>query len=209
MARIRHGRYVGFMLLLFLATSAFSFETSLAVAFAVGFDIAALGFLLSSLPHWSEGAPQTIRDQAGRDVGGRIAILLMTVAILAAVLIAVANLMSIREHPEHWYEALSLLTLVEAWVFANLVMAYHYAHRFYDSDELGRDVGGLRFPGNVAPCFADFVNFAFVLGMTSQTADIEITGAPLRRMATVHGMVAFFFNLGVVAFAINLVATAI
>ena len=46
----------------------------------------------------------------------------------------------------------------------------------------------------------------FVLGMTCQTADIAITGQHMRRVATAHGYLAFIFNLGVLALAVNVVA---
>ena len=67
--------------------------------------------------------------------------------------------------------------------------------------------GGLQFPGDAAPGFSDFVNFAFVIGMTCQTADVNITGAHIRRVATFHGLFAFAFNLGILALAVNALAS--
>jgi uncharacterized membrane protein len=207
MQSVRHGRYVVFLLLLVVLTGVCSLALSLDAAFALAFDCAAIGFMLSIIPHWSEGAPQTIRDQAVRDVGGRFAILLLTLIILGAVLVAVGSLIGGQDQGSTLRKALSIATLILAWIFANLVMAYHYAHRFYDQDHGGQDHGGLEFPGTPTPCFADFVNFSVVLGMTCQTADIAITRAAIRRMTTMHGVVAFFFNLGILAFAVNVVAS--
>jgi uncharacterized membrane protein len=209
MLNLRHRRYSAFVFMLLLLAAILNLRLPFAAAFSVAFDISALGYILSSIPHWSEGAPQTIREQAARDVGGRSAIILLTLTIMGAILIAVGILVSNQEQSGRWGRELSLATLVLAWIFANLVMAYHYAHRFYDQESGGDDHGGLSFPGSNKPCFADFVNFAFVLGMTCQTADIAITRAPLRRITTLHGVAAFFFNLGVLAFAINLTATTL
>ena len=206
MASLKHGRYVVFLSLLTASTGLFSLRFSFDISFALSFNLAALAFVLSSVPHWSEGAPQTIRDQAMRDVGGRFAILLLTLIILGSVLYAVGSLVREQQRPGGYGTLLPICTICIAWVFANLVMAYHYAHRYYDQETGGRDHGGLLFPGKESPSFADFVNFAFVLGMTSQTADIAITRPSIRRMTTVHGIVAFFFNLGILALAVNIVA---
>lgn len=206
MTSLKHGRYAAFLGLLTASTGLFSLRFSLDISFAISFNFAALAFVLSSVPHWSEGAPQTIRDQAVRDVGGRFAILLLTLIILGSVFYAVGSLVRVQERSGGYGTLLPICTICIAWAFANLVMAYHYAHRYYDQETGGRDHGGLLFPGTESPSFADFVNFAFVLGMTCQTADISITSASIRRMTTVHGIVAFFFNLGILALAVNIVA---
>ena len=43
--------------------------------------------------------------------------------------------------------------------------------------------------------------------MTCQTADVNITGAHIRRVATFHGLFAFAFNLGILALAVNALAS--
>ena len=207
MFKLQHRRYAVFIISLLFLSSAFSVYFPVATAFSLSFGTSALTYIFSSIPHWAEGAPQTIRDQAARDVGGRTVIIMLTLIILGAILVAVGILVGSQEQSSSWNRELALATLVLAWIFANLVMAYHYAHCFYEQEGEGSDHGGLSFPGNNEPCFADFVNFAFVLGMTCQTADIAITPAALRRIATLHGVAAFFFNLGILAFAINQAAT--
>ncbi len=206
---VRHGRYLGFLSILLLTAGLLALWAPFDVAFTTAFDLAALLFLLSSARHWFEGAPQTIREQAARDDGGRIALLTVTAVVVAAVMAAVGSLIRRRGQLGPELLILTVGTLVLAWAFANIVMAYHYAHRFYDRDVAGGDHGGLEFPGQSQPCFADFVNFAFVLGMTCQTADVAITNSTLRRVATVHGVLAFFFNLGILALVVNTVASSL
>ena len=53
------------------------------------------------------------------------------------------------------------------------------------------------------PGYADFVYFSFTLGMTFQTSDVAITDAALRSVVTFHCLAAFVFNIGVLAFTIN------
>ena len=55
---------------------------------------------------------------------------------------------------------------------------------------------------------ADFVYFAFTLGVALQTSDVVITSPGIRRVVTVHCVAAFFFNLGVLALAINVLGRA-
>ena len=98
-------------------------------------------------------------------------------------------------------------TLLASWTFANLVYAFHYARRYYSAGT-GGDYGGLDFPGDYEPAFADFVNFAFVIGMTCQTADITITHCAMRRISTFHGLFAFAFNLGILALTVNVLASS-
>ena len=42
--------------------------------------------------------------------------------------------------------------------------------------------------------------------MTCQVSDVAITDPVMRRNALVHGLVSFFFNLGVLALTINVLA---
>nr|WP_290833718.1 DUF1345 domain-containing protein [Halomonas sp.] len=64
----------------------------------------------------------------------------------------------------------------------------------------------LFFPGQHLPKFADFCSFAFVIGMTCQVSDVAVETSYLRRVVTFHGILAFSFNLGVLALTINVLA---
>ena len=67
-------------------------------------------------------------------------------------------------------------------------------------------IGGLKFPGDQEPDNWDFVHFAVVIGVASQTADIAFTAKRLRRIGTVHSVISFTFNTAVLALTINLLA---
>jgi uncharacterized membrane protein len=45
-----------------------------------------------------------------------------------------------------------------------------------------------------------------VIGMTCQTADLDISSRRIRRIVTIHGVSAFFFNLGVLAMTVNVLS---
>ena len=167
-----------------------------------GFSIAATAFLLSVLDLLRQGEAGQIRVRAKRNDANRAGLLVVTGATMLVVLVAVAKELGGRTQPGS--AALVVVTLVLAWLFSNTVYALHYAHLFY-SDENGRpgDDGGIEFPHCDEPDYWDFVYFAFTLGMTFQTSDVEITARRVRRVALGHCLAAFVFNLGVIAFTIN------
>jgi uncharacterized membrane protein len=102
--------------------------------------------------------------------------------------------------------ALSIVTVALSWFLAQTAFALDYAHEFYAEGDEGADRGGLRFPGGEAPDFWDFLHFSVIIGAAAQTADIEITSKPIRRLVTVHSLIAFSFNAVILALTINLTA---
>ena len=102
---------------------------------------------------------------------------------------------------------LAVLTVVCAWLLMHTMFALHYAHDYYVS--LIRDPDAptcLRFPTETQPDYWDFVYFSFVIGMTSQVADVEISSRKFRQLCLIHGILSFFFNTAIVAMSINLIA---
>ena len=59
---------------------------------------------------------------------------------------------------------------------------------------------------NFRPDYWDFMYFSFVVGMTFQVSDVEVEDPKLRRQVLAHGVLAFFFNVVIVALTINIVA---
>ena len=97
-----------------------------------------------------------------------------------------------------------MATLLLIWLFANSVYMLHYAHAFYlENHEQGGDRGGIDFPKTRHPDYWDFAYFSFTLGMTFQTSDTDITSTQVRKIALLHSFAAFVFNIGVIAFTIN------
>ena len=96
-----------------------------------------------------------------------------------------------------------IATLVLAWLFSNIVYALHYAHLYYRRGKDGKDRGGIDFPGTPEPDYSDFIYFAFTLGMTFQTSDSNITSGGMRSVVVFHCFAGFVYNIGVLAFTIN------
>ncbi len=99
---------------------------------------------------------------------------------------------------------LALVTVVLSWLFVHVIFAFHYAHVFYSAGDKG-DRGGLLFPGDdPEPDYWDFLHFSLIIGVASQTADVQITDRGIRRTSTVHSLAAFVFNTVVVALTVNM-----
>ena len=101
--------------------------------------------------------------------------------------------------------ALAGVTILCSFCIVHTAFALHYAHEFYGDAERAA-ARCLEFPGTEQPDYFDFLYFAFVLGTTSQTSDVTIASSPLRRLALMHGVIAFFFNTTVLALTVNIAA---
>ncbi|WP_448662183.1 DUF1345 domain-containing protein [Sphingomonas sp. CJ20] len=168
----------------------------------VAFDVGATVFLLACLPLLRHESDR-MRQSASQNDANRVVLLMMTVAVSFVILIAIASeLMDAKKSPDIGTLAMIVGTLALTWTFSNTVYALHYAHLFYQAGDDG-DAGGLEFPKTPEPDYWDFVYFAFCLGMTFQTSDVTITQVRVRRPVTLHCLAAFVFNLGVIAFSIN------
>ncbi|HET7633445.1 MAG TPA: DUF1345 domain-containing protein [Burkholderiales bacterium] len=104
--------------------------------------------------------------------------------------------------------ALSIVALVSSWLLIHTLFAFHYARRYYAPDKRKQaHSGGLNFPGGRGPDYLDFVYYSFVVGMTSQVSDVSVTSRSMRRLTTVHSVLAFFFNIVILAMNVNIIAS--
>jgi uncharacterized membrane protein len=55
------------------------------------------------------------------------------------------------------------------------------------------------------PDYFDFAYFSFVIGMTCQVSDVQITSRRMRRLAFMQSVLAFGFNTIILALLINTV----
>lgn len=205
---IQHPRFLAFIGIFAIATGGALAWLPVEEAVILGFDAAAIAFIALSLRLWMVDAPEDARARAARDDGGRVLLMLTAAAVLAVILLALGRMILQRSGLDGTDFAVVVGTLALAWAFSNLVYAFHYAHLYYDQAEAG-DAGGIIFPEGGEPVFADFVYFALVIGMTCQTADLDISSRRIRRVVTAHGMFAFFFNLGVLALTINVLSNVL
>jgi uncharacterized membrane protein len=177
-------------------------------AVVISFDLAALVFLVSLLPLLRDSTPAAIRLHAAKNDANRILMLVVTSLLTVVAMTAIAGELPAARHGEPQAVAKLVGTLLLIWLFANSVYALHYAHAYYGQNDRGGDAGGLEFPGTETPGYDDFMYFALTLGMTFQTSDVEITAPGIRRVVLLHSFAAFVFNIGVIAFTLNVLGGA-
>jgi uncharacterized membrane protein len=157
--------------------------------------------------HGTRARVQTL-DQSGYVVF--LLVMGAACASLVAVTWGLREIQALQGSARALLVALTLLALAGSWLIIHTVFAFHYAHAYYRPQPAsGEPVRGLRFPGGAEPEYLDFLYYAFVIGMTSQVADVAEISRDMRRLTLVHGVVSFAFNLVIVALGVNLVAGAI
>ena len=141
----------------------------------------------------------------------RFAIFLFVVfaslASLASVAILIGGSKGLGRKAMTEHLLLAATTVVSSWCLIHTVFAMHYAHGYYSDEDEGPDfssAGGLEFPNEKDPDFLDFAYFSFVIGMTCQVSDVQVSSQGMRRLALVHGLLSFVFNTVILALSINL-----
>ena len=169
------------------------------------FDAAAILFLVLCLRLLRTQEAAVIRQHAAANDANRRMLLGLTGIVIGTLFVAIAA-EAIGHNPQPFTTALIISTLALAWLFSNTIYALHYAHLAYRHPERG--CLGLEFPGTKVPVYWDFVYFAFTCGMAFATSDVQITSQHIRKVVTVHCLAAFAFNIGVLAFTINVLGSS-
>lgn len=158
-------------------------------------------------------AQSTRAHALAQDTSGYIIFLFVLGAACASVVAIGFVVATIRELPfwsKTWHLVLTVAALISSWLVIQTVFAFHYARRYYrDEQQQPRKQGGLAFPGDADPDYMDFAYYSFVIGMTSQVSDVQATSPIMRRMTLVHSVLAFIFNIAVLALSINTIASAL
>ncbi|MDT3684832.1 MAG: DUF1345 domain-containing protein [Pseudorhodoplanes sp.] len=198
---------VGFVLFLLLPQN-WELSARLVLSWDVG-ALVYLGFALSTIFRFSLSRAKS--RAADQDEGATL-ILMLTVIAAAVSLGAVVSLLGIAKNADEGYRSIFLLlgimTTLISWMLIHTMFALHYAHEYYGGEDVGRG-GGLKFPNEPQPDYWDFVYFSFVIGMTFQVSDVQVTRKRVRRLVVAHGIVSFFFSVTIIALMVNIGSTLI
>ncbi len=174
----------------------------LARGMLLAFDAAAVIFLATMAWVFAHSPPAAIRAHVAQQDAGRWGVLWGSVVVSSVAVVALGvELHASQRSGEATEIVLAAASLVLSWCFLNTTFALHYAHEYY-----GGKGKALTFPGSEEPDYWDFAYFAFVLGMTFQVSDVAIARRSLRRVALAHGIIAFFFDVFILALSVNVVA---
>ena len=174
--------------------------------------------LLAALAAWNAGgltllalswhlitradAKTTGRRAAAEDFG-RTAIYVLVVLASTVSLAAVTVL--VREAKGSMPEgralaALCVASVAMAWTLTHTTFTLRYAHLYYR----GARSGGVEFPGDQPPRYADFAYLSFTIGMTFQVSDTTISSPEIRRTVLLQAVLSFVYNTAILAFVLNL-----
>lgn len=198
-------RFVLFFIVLVAASGVADASLPVAKATLVGFDIAAMTFLASCW--WLFGKEADDMRKIARETDAHRGILLVLTFVLTIVILAaVVSELGKSGKLKPFDKGLIAASLTFVWLFANAAYMLHYCHLFYTRDDGGEDAAGLEFPGTKEPSMSDFAYFSYTLGVAVQTSDVQVTSCHIRKVVTAHCIIGFFFNIGVLALSINVLA---
>jgi uncharacterized membrane protein len=151
-----------------------------------------------------------MRHRAQLQDDGKFVILGLTVISAIASLVAIAFELAVVKDLHGWskgaHVALAGLTVMSSWSFIQIMFTLHYAHDYYMAACHGRQPG-LAFPDDPDPDYGDFFYFSAVIGTSGQTADVSFVTKPMRRIGSLHCILAYLFNTTVLALLINIGAS--
>jgi uncharacterized membrane protein len=198
---------VGLGLLSFLALTP---VRQTAIRAVLGFDIGSALFLGLTAVSFFRTQDRDISADAKRQQEGEWSVFALT--LIGAVMSFTSIFLFSGSSSDHktargLYLAFVVMTLILSWLTTHVSFAYRYAHEYYTRNEQGEPDGGIEFPKDDRPDYLDFIYFSFVLGMTFQVSDCNVTSKKLRRLATLQGLIGFLFNTVILALSVNIAAS--
>ena len=140
-----------------------------------------------------------------------IFVLFASVVSLFAVVFLMRTLPNPKQAGYPYHVGFAIFAVILSWNMIHTIFAIRYAHLYYNlmyEERMSEKVhkGGLIFPNDEPPDYFDFAYFSFVIGMTWQVSDVQITSRRIRRMVLVHALLSFVYNTVILALSINIIS---
>lgn len=208
----RYWRFLAFLATGALVTALCWQRLGPAAAALLGFDAGAIVFFAALVSLVRGAGTATMRERSQANELDHHLLLVLSMGTVAITLLGVwtelGAISVAADDKKGAIVGLSAISLAIVWFFANALAAIHYAHLWYLSGDDGEDCRGLDFPAaDMAPDYLDFAYYALVLSMTFQVSDVTTSSKSMRRLALVHSLVAFIFNITVIALSVSLVTS--
>jgi uncharacterized membrane protein len=192
--------------LVYLFAPAWLHDTSRAVA---AYDVAASVLLAFDwLFALRNDATHTEKRASQEDPGRNIVMLILiasVVAGLASAIVILGHGPNVPAADRNVALTFGLAAVALGWFLIHSTFIFRYAHLYYyDSDQDGTAQRGLIFPGTTEPDDYDFAYYSFVVGMTFQVSDVQITDPGVRSLTLFHALLSFGYNTAILALVVNL-----
>jgi uncharacterized membrane protein len=176
----------------------------------IAWNTGAVLYVILAAVMMTRSSSQKMRYRAQIQDDGQRAILVLACLAAVASLAALAGELAVSKDSHGLLRAAHIAlggcTVLSSWAFIQIMFALHYAHDYYAAACHGR-TPGLRFPDDDAPDYGDFFYFAAIIGTSGQTADVPFVTKPMRRIGSLHCILAYLFNTTVLALLINIAAS--
>ncbi len=171
-------------------------------------DCGALLYIALAATMMRDGAPDEIRRRAALYDEPRLSFVVLTVLAVAASFAAIfVEFSAAKTAPQPLIPiALGAFTLLVSWVLTHLMFTMHYAHLHYGT---GLAAGGIVRPEKGNPNYTDLLYFSFLIGCATETSDFVSVNSAMRRFMIVHSVVAYLFNVVIIALTISVISSFI
>lgn len=199
---------IGLLVYLIIRPSAVSNLTHL----MIGWDAFSLCMLLMSwITFFITDAGETI-PQAKKQDQKRPVIFILSLASIFIGFLAVFLLLATKYETKtetNITVTVAIIGMIFSWFLFHTIFTLRYAHLYYydNPDTPKVEIGGLKFPEENRPDFLDFAYYSFVIGMTFQVSDVDITSSQMRHLTLMHSILSFFYNTIIVALTINVIVS--
>jgi uncharacterized membrane protein len=177
----------------------------------IGWDVFSLCLLIMTWITFFITSAKQIRIQSKvQDPNKSVIFIIILICTLASFFTVLLLIVTKKESESKaaWELPIAVAAMIFSWLLIHTSFTLRYAHIFYGDHETepNTHAGGLEFPGDTLPDYLDFAYYSFVLGMTFQVSDVQITSRRFRRMALLHGILSFVFDTIMIALTINILA---
>jgi uncharacterized membrane protein len=95
-----------------------------------------------------------------------------------------------------------VITVATSFAVSVVSYAVRYARAYAEG-------GGLHFPGDREPRFADFIYFSAQISTTFAGSDVQVRTTAMRKIVTLHSILSFTFNTVIVALGVSLLVSGL
>lgn len=171
-------------------------------------DCGALLYIVLAAAMMRDGTPDEMRRRAELYDEPRLSFVLLTLLAVAASFAAIfVEFSAAKAAPQPLIPiALGTFTLIVSWALTHLMFTMHYAHLQYGT---GLAAGGIVRPEKGNPNYTDLLYFSFLIGCATETSDFVSVNSAMRRFMIVHSVVAYLFNVVIIALTISVISSFI
>ena len=178
------------------------------VAVVLGWDAAALAFLISVWPmiRWADAGHTEQLAKSEDEPRGSAALLLLAASVVSLLGVGLVLILAGRHGGtmQVLLIGLAILTVMASWTVVNTVYTLRYADLHY-----GSAAGGVGFDdpaGSWRPTYRDFAYVAFTIGMTYQVSDTSVRDPMIRRTVLGHAVLSYVFGVVIVGGSVSLIS---